>query len=204
MTDWQNKVFGKQPPRRPLQPQKTSPRRGFPYRYLLIPAIIFILYLFGDYFWRERRWRFIVVHHTAGTTGNLDYIRELHMRKNGWPDIAYHFLINNGSMNTSIGQIQVSGLWEKRSLNYSTKISYVNYLGIAVALVGNFEEHKVHPLQHEALINLLTNLSIQYNVPPEKIIGHNELQNTQCPGKHLNMNEVRRDVARAVERKRGE
>ncbi len=104
-------------------------------------------------------------------------------------------------MNTSIGQIEVSGLWEKRTLNYSTRISYVNYLGIAVALVGNFENHDVHPLQYEALIQLLTNLSMRYNIPPERIVGHGELQNTQCPGKHLDMSKVRADVAASIKRK---
>ena len=184
-------------------PPAPPPRKRRPYlKYILLAAALFLLYLLGDYMWREMRWRFIVVHHTAGDSGNMEYYRALHKKKHGWPDIAYHFLINNGSMNTSIGQIEVSGLWEKRTLNYSTRISYVNYLGIAVALVGNFENHDVHPLQYEALIKLLTNLSMRYSIPPERIIGHGELQNTQCPGKHLDMSRVRRDVAHAIEKNR--
>ncbi|MBI39281.1 MAG: hypothetical protein CMF59_06755 [Leptospiraceae bacterium] len=184
-------------------PSEPSQRKRRPYlKFLLIAGAIFLLYLLGDYMWREMRWRFIVVHHTAGDSGNLEYYRALHKKKHGWPDIAYHFLINNGSMNTSIGQIEVSGLWEQRTLNYSTKISYVNYLGIAVALVGNFENHDVHPLQYEALIQLLANLSMRYSIPPERIVGHGELQNTQCPGKHLDMSRVRKDVAAAIQRKR--
>ncbi|MBU45448.1 MAG: hypothetical protein CMN76_19710 [Spirochaetaceae bacterium] len=187
----------------PVSPSLPVKRRPY-LKYLLIGAAFFLLYLLGDYMWREMRWRFIVVHHTAADSGNMEYYRTLHKKKHGWPDIAYHFLINNGSMNTSIGQIEVSGLWEKRTLNYSTKISYVNYLGIAVALVGNFENHDVHPLQYEALIQLLANLSLRYSIPPERIVGHGELQNTQCPGKHLDMSKVRADVARAIQRKRAE
>lgn len=170
-------------------------------KFLVLGISLFFLYLLGDYMWREMRWRFIVVHHTAGDSGNMEYYRALHRKKHGWPDIAYHFLINNGSMNTSIGQIEVSGLWEQRSLNYSTKISYVNHFGIAVALVGNFEAHDVHPIQYEALINLLTNLAMRYNIPPERIVGHGELQNTQCPGKHLEMQKVRADVASAIKKR---
>lgn len=182
----------------PIPPESSTAGNRHWLRYLLIVIALLFLYLLGDYMWREMRWRFIVVHHTASDVGNMEYYRALHMKKHGWPDIAYHFLIDNGSMNTSIGQIEVSSLWENRTLNYSTQVSYVNYLGIAVALVGNFDKHDVHPLQYEALIHLLVNLSMRYHIPPERIVGHGEIQATHCPGTHLDMAKVRADVARAI------
>ena len=163
---------------------------------LVLVTVSVFFWLYGRYWWQEKRWRYIVIHHTASDTGNLEYYREMH-RKRGWPDIAYHFLINNGSLNTAMGQIQQSSLWEKRDINYSSRVSWVNYFGIAIGLVGNFEKHRVPPLQKEALINLAAGLAERYDIPPERIIGHREIQNTACPGRFVNLNEVR-EAVRAV------
>ncbi|MCR9141221.1 MAG: N-acetylmuramoyl-L-alanine amidase [bacterium] len=159
----------------------------------LLLAIVLIAAA-GDYWWKEMRWRYILIHHTASDIGNLDYYKKFHVEQRGWSDIAYHFIVNNGSMNTTIGQIEESDLWKSRKANLSTRNWYANYFGIAVVLVGNFERHKPAPLQQEALITLLTNLATRYDIPPERIVGHREVQNTACPGKHLNMNEIRAAV----------
>lgn len=172
--------------------------RGLILLIILIGVSGIFLYAGGRYFWREMRWRYIVVHHTASDVGDLDYYRKLHMEERGWPDIAYHFLINNGSYNTAVGQVEVSNLWKRRSHHYSTRKTYLNYFGIAVVLVGNFEKHDVPALQRESLIQLLYRLAKDYNIPPEHIVGHREVWNTACPGKHLNMIQVRRDVARLL------
>lgn len=164
-----------------------------------LSVILFLtLALTARYYWGEWRWRYIIVHHTASDFGNLDYYRKIHMEERGWPDIAYHFLINNGSSNTSVGQVETSKLWEERSHHYSTQVSWINYFGIAVVLVGNFDAHDIPPLQRESLINLLARLAKKYEIPVNRIVGHREVWNTKCPGKHLNMIEVRKDVARIL------
>ncbi len=190
-------------PGRPFRGKKRGGgfRRHLTYGNLALLLLVVALVLFARYYWREMRWRYIVIHHTASDIGNMDYYRRLHMEEHGWPDIAYHFLINNGSYNSSVGQVEESSLWRRRSLHYSTKVSYINYLGIAIVLVGNFEEHDVPPLQREALINLVTRLAREYDIPPERIVGHREIWATACPGKHLHMIEVRRDVRRNLEAK---
>ncbi len=161
----------------------------------LATIILLMVLLFGgNYWWKEMRWRYILIHHTASDIGNLDYYKKFHVEQRGWSDIAYHFIVNNGSMNTTIGQIEESDLWKARKANLSTRNWYANYFGIAVVLVGNFERHKPPPLQQEALIKLLTNLARKYDIPPERIVGHREVQNTACPGKYLNMNELRAAV----------
>ncbi len=165
-------------------------------------VFVFAVFLTGRWLWQEKRWRYIIVHHTASDIGNLEYFRRLHMEERGWSDIAYHFVINNGTANTAMGQIEESSLWKNRMPHFSTRITYLNFFGIAVVLVGNFEKHEVPSLQREALINLLVNLSEKYNIPPERIAGHREISPTACPGKFLNMAEVRDDVARALERKK--
>ncbi|MCB1323697.1 MAG: N-acetylmuramoyl-L-alanine amidase [Spirochaetales bacterium] len=161
-------------------------------RHILIGLLaLLLLSLFARYWWREMRWRWIVVHHTASDIGNMEYYRRLHMEERGWSDIAYHFIINNGTHNTAVGQVEESNLWHDRSGNFSTRNWYVNTFGIAIVLVGNFEEHDVPPVQKEALVKLIAVLADRYNIPVERIIGHREMQNTRCPGRHLNMAEIR-------------
>lgn len=146
------------------------------------------------WWWQERRWNWIVIHHTASDYGNLAYFRDMHQRERGWKDIAYHFLVNNGTAGTTAGQIEESDLWKRREGNYSTKVSQANQFGIAIVLVGNFEKHRVNPRQMEALLNLVLRLKREYNIPLNHIVGHRELWQTACPGKHLNMAELRERI----------
>lgn len=162
----------------------------------IILLTLVVLYLAGDYYWRELRWRYIVIHHTASDIGDMEFYKRFHMEERGWSNIAYHFVINNGWKDTTVGQVEESELWRERRPNLSTREWYANYFGIAVVLVGNIEAHEPPPLQKEALITLLTNLARDYGIPPERIIGHREIQNTACPGKHLNMVEIRKQVAK--------
>ena len=160
------------------------------WQVLTVLLIITILFgIFCYYWWRELRWKYIVIHHTASDTGDMEFYRKQHARK--WGDLAYHIIINNGSNNTTPGQIEYSPRWKKRQHHFSTKKSYLNYFGIAIALVGNFEKHAISPLQKEALLQLLLVLSKRYSIRPENVIGHREIQNTKCPGAHVSMKEIR-------------
>ncbi|MCS7204161.1 MAG: N-acetylmuramoyl-L-alanine amidase [Leptospiraceae bacterium] len=158
----------------------------------------FLIFVFAfwllKYLWEEKRWRYIVIHHSASDIGNLEYYKKLHQEEKGWDNIAYHFVINNGSMGTIPGQIEESELWKKRKSGYSTKNWLVNTFGISIVIVGNLEEHPPLPQQYEALLNLVFQLSKKYDIPPERIFGHREIQNTKCPGKHINMAKLRKEI----------
>jgi len=168
------------------------PGRKWRLRYFLLGFLALILgYYAIDYYWREKRWRWIIVHHTAADRGNMEYYRELHQKERGWPDIAYHILINNGSYNTMPGQIEVSQAWLERSHHYSTKRTMFNYFGIAVALVGNFSRYPIPGLQKEALVELLARLATDHGVAVENIVGHGEVWTTECPGNRVDMQEIR-------------
>ncbi|MBX7059050.1 MAG: N-acetylmuramoyl-L-alanine amidase [Leptospirales bacterium] len=147
------------------------------------------------YYWRELRFRYIVVHHTVGVSGNLAYFRRIHMEERHWSDIAYHFVVNNGTYNTSMGEIEESNLWKERAPNHSTRIWYMNYFGIAVVMVGNFDRRPPPARQLDAAVGLLARLAREYDIPPDRIVGHREVQQTGCPGKYVDMVELRRLVA---------
>lgn len=188
------------PQRNPL---KTNPQMssGQPRSYRILKIIllgllaIFIFYQSGRYIWREYRWRWIVIHHQGSDTGDLASIQRYHREQRGWSDAAYHFVINNGSRGTVPGQIEESDRWKKRINAGSTKRGLVNRMSIAIVLVGNFQKHPPSPQQKEKLIKLLTRLSREYSIPPERIRGHGEVDNTECPGRYLDLNEIRSRVA---------
>lgn len=163
-------------------------------KILISLLIILVLFFFIRYLWKEKRWRYIVIHHTASDYGNLEYYKKLHQEEKGWEDIAYHFIINNGTFQTIPGQIEESDLWKKKKSGYSTKNWLVNNFGIAIVIVGNLEEHPPLPQQYESLLNLILLLAKKYNIPPERIFGHREIQNTKCPGKYLNMAKIRKEI----------
>lgn len=167
-------------------------------KWFIIFLTLLVVGIFSRYWWKEKRWRYIIVHHTASDLGNLEYYRRIHQQERGWDDIAYHFVINNGSFQTIPGQIEESNLWKERRRGYSTSNKWVNTFAIAIVIVGNLNNHPPLPQQYESLINLLVQLSKQYNIPPERIIGHREIQNTECPGKYLNMAKVRLDVKKKL------
>ncbi len=159
---------------------------------LLLGTIVIIIFL--NYLWKEKRWRYIIIHHTASDIGNLEYYKKLHQEERGWDDVGYHFIINNGTYGTIPGQIEESDLWKKRKSGYSTKNWLVNNFGIAIVIVGNLENHPPLPQQYESLLNLVLKLSIKYNIPTERIFGHREIQNTKCPGKYLNLAKLRLEL----------
>ncbi len=172
------------------------------YKFFKIILFFIFIYFLTLYIWNEKRWRYIVIHHTASDFGNLEYYTQLHQKERGWNNIAYHFVINNGTFNTVPGQIEESELWKERRIGFSTKNWLINYFGIAIVIVGNLENHPPNPQQYEALINLLIQLIQKYKIVPERIMGHREIQNTKCPGKYLNMAKLRLEVRNRLESKK--
>ena len=59
-----------------------------------------LLGLFGlaAMYW-PNRWKYIVVHHSAGSFGNIDFLQKVHRERTKDPihAIAYHYIIGNGN-----------------------------------------------------------------------------------------------------------
>ena len=152
------------------------------------------LYLLYDMFFTGSRWVYIVIHHTASKKGNLTYFRQIHMTQKGWPDIAYHFVIDNGTMNTQMGAVEISNLWRRNHRNFGTNDSKHNAQSIAIALIGNFEKTQVPHEQWHSLVGLTLKLAYEHKIPIENIIGHREVSNSVCPGKYLSIKMLQQDV----------
>ncbi len=144
-------------------------------------------------------WKYIVIHHTAAAKGNLETIRKLHIEEKNFPDIAYHFVINNGTVGRQMGQVEESELWRTKSANYSTMSSEMNAKSIAIVLVGNFEKSKPPILQFSALVDLTARLALRYEIPASRIIGHKDVSSTVCPGKFMPLKELRNQVKQRLQ-----
>jgi hypothetical protein len=140
--------------------------------------------------WRvkgERRWRYIVIHHSAtGEGGAVSFHRE-HAKK--WQNgLGYHFVIGNGT-HTSDGQIEVGTRWKRQGQGidgaHAGNKRYNKY-GIGICLVGSFNNGgRPSAQQLEALRTLCQTLMERYGIPKSQIFPHKEVRkgHTDCPGK---------------------
>jgi len=122
----------------------------------------------------------IVIHHSHNDNHTLESIKKLHVEKNCWEGIGYHWII-----------FQDGKLQPARSEKFQgAHVKGHNEDSIGICLNGNLDEHPPTSEQMKTLIQFLK----QKNISPENILGHNELSGTSttCPGKFMNMNEIRK------------
>lgn len=139
-----------------------------------------------------RPWKWIVIHHSATSTGSAAMFDRMH-REKGWDELGYHFVIGNGTL-TGDGQVEVGPRWpiQKHGAHAKTPDNRFNDFGIGICLVGNFEETHPTPAQMRSLAKLVSYLMRTYNIPPSCVIGHRDTKPTECPGRNLNILLVRR------------
>jgi N-acetylmuramoyl-L-alanine amidase len=142
----------------------------------------------GAVYW-PRRWKYIVVHHSAGGFATIDFLQQVHReRQSGDPidAIPYHFVIGNGN---GLGMGEIASDWRQDydiwGAHLSGNNSKRNFLGLGICLVGNFQESTVPPAQFEALVTLTKSLMTRYDIPHENVTGHGLIdgESTKCPGR---------------------
>jgi N-acetyl-anhydromuramyl-L-alanine amidase AmpD len=124
-------------------------------------------------------WKYIIVHHTGAEEKNTEQIRRYH-KSLGWRDIGYHYVIERdgrlvpGRSDSLPGAHCVAGK--------------MNYQGLGVALIGNFECRSPYSGQLETLETLLLYLMFKYQIPVVNVMGHGTVHGaaTKCPGKLFN------------------
>ena len=62
----------------------------------------------------NKKWKYIVVHHTATDIGNANMVNQWHQRRGFENGLGYHFLIDNGTAGKADGQIEISPRWVKQ------------------------------------------------------------------------------------------
>ena len=121
----------------------------------------------------------IVIHHSDG--GNdVDFSAEdIHrMHQNlGWAGAGYHFIIRkDGTVEDARPEWAVGAHVEGH-----------NYYTLGICFSGDFEFAYPSPAQIAACVELIRDLSRDYDIPIDRdhILGHRELCDTDCPGQNL-------------------
>ena len=142
------------------------------------------------------RWEYIVIHHSATDAGSARLFDRHHRTARGFRAMGYHFVVGNGTDNAFDGEIQTGLRWRRQWDGAHTQ-GHMNYVGIGICLVGNFENTRPTPRQMEALIRLTAHLAYKYGVPLENIRGHRDFasNHTRCPGRNFPWEYFRRELA---------
>lgn len=135
----------------------------------------------GDF--REHTIDRLTVHHTArrltdnrAAPAAIRGHQRFHQGERGWPDIAYHFIID-----------LEGNVYECRRLSApgDTATNYDPTGHFLVCCEGNFNEQPLPAAQWEALIGVLAWAAARYETSPDTIRGHRDLAATSCPGDNL-------------------
>lgn len=142
-----------------------------------------------------RDWRYIVLHHTASSSGSIESIHEAHLGR-GWDGIGYHFVIGNGN-GMGDGEIQPTYRWRGQIHGAHAKSpgNEYNEHGIGICLVGNFEESTPSAAQLASVKRLVGVLKHEYRLTDGQVVAHRDVKATACPGKNFPIGEISRSPA---------
>ncbi len=134
-----------------------------------------------------RDWRSIVVHHSATTGGSVAAIDAVHRRQRDsagkpWLGIGYHFVVGNGH-SMGDGEIEPTFRWQQQLPGAHAGNREQNEHGIGICLIGNFDEAPPTEKQLAALGDLLRTLTARYSIPRARVLRHQDVHATQCPGR---------------------
>ena len=177
---------------RPVVPPKkqapavTAARRDFPVSWYPRKAV-------------EKKWKAIVIHHSAVGSGNMRSIDSAH-KHNGWDGVGYDFVIGNGRGSGS-GQVEVTYRWRNQKVGAHCKSTnnWANIDGVGICLIGDFTKTVPTGGQMQSLAKLVSFLQLRYRIPDSYIYGHDDTPNhttaTLCPGPKFPWGTFRRMVA---------
>lgn len=174
MTRVMNSRFGRSTPQEPPLEQK-APEKSSPNPWK--PKV------------KERRWKYIVLHHTATSQGSVASIHRAHSQRldsrgKPWRGIGYHFVIGNGH-GMEDGRIEQTFRWVDQIEGAHAGNANYNNWGIGICLVGNFDKTKPTPRQLDALTTLLIALKENYGIDSKHVLAHKTVKSTHCPGRYF-------------------
>jgi LysM repeat protein len=142
---------------------------------------------------KRGRWKNIVFHHSATSSGNVkgmdEYHRETRHMENG---LAYHFVIGNGK-GMPDGQIVAGGRWDKQLAGGHLASESLNRISLGICLVGNFEASSPTSAQLTSLAALTNYLTGRCRLPLSAVKTHQQINTvyTACPGRKFPVNSVK-------------
>ncbi|HAV63072.1 MAG TPA: hypothetical protein DCY13_12000 [Verrucomicrobiales bacterium] len=134
---------------------------------------------------RSRRWKNIVIHHSATPNGTLKgmdrYHREERHMQNG---LAYHFVVGNGK-GMKDGEIAAGERWTGQIAGGHLASESLNQVSLGICLVGNFEQAEPTSRQLESLAGLINYLISRCGLSRNAVKTHQQINTvfTRCPGR---------------------
>jgi N-acetyl-anhydromuramyl-L-alanine amidase AmpD len=153
----------------------------------------------GAIYW-PNRWKYIVLHHSAGNYANVDFLQRVHRERQPSDPIdaiPYHYIIGNGN---GMKEGEIASDWRRDYAIWGAHVSNRNMdrnmRGIGICMIGNFEIDPVPEGQYLALLSLTITLMEKHQIPIENISGHGHIkgEQTKCPGKNFPIERFLRDV----------
>lgn len=154
----------------------------------------------GSVFWNQR-WKYIVIHHSAGSYGNIEFLQQVHrdrQPRDPIDAIPYHYIIGNGK---GLGLGAIESDWRQQYGIWGQHVSIANIdhnlRGIGICLIGNFEKHQVPAKQYQSLVRLTKRLMEEHSIGPDNVNGHGFIRGeaTKCPGKLFPMQRFQQDIS---------
>ena len=141
----------------------------------------------------------LVVHCSGTPFGSVAGFRKYHMEFKGLKDIGFNLMIGNG-LGMPDGSIEPG---RDEWVAGAHCIDY-NQISIGICLIGDIDRTPPTQPQTDTLIRTLTDLCIKYHIPAKNILGHRETlsgqaQGKTCPGKLLDMNQIRSLVQKQLQ-----
>jgi hypothetical protein len=141
-----------------------------------------------------RDWQSIVLHHSATEGGSVASIDAVHRQQkdsagNLWLGIGYHFVVGNGQgtgkdgQSMGDGEVQPTFRWQQQLAGAHAGRREQNEHGIGICLIGNFEQAAPTDKQLASLAALLKTLSSRYAIAPARVLRHQDVHATLCPGR---------------------
>lgn len=167
-------------------------------RWILLISI-FVLLIMSAIYW-PKRWNYIVIHHSAGSYGNIKHLQDIHdQRQSKEPihAISYHYIIGNGN-GMENGKVEYD---IRKKLNlwgvHVTRNNWDrNFRGLGICIIGNLDKKEMTAKQYESLIKLTTDLMEKYNIDLEDVGFHKRLpgESTKCPGRLFPYAKFKKDL----------
>lgn len=136
---------------------------------------------------RPGRWKYIVIHHSATTTGSMQSMDHYHRyRRKMENGLAYHFVIGNGRGMPN-GQIAIGGRWRSQIKGGHLASDALNEVAIGICLIGNYETGRPTAEQMRSLYALTGYLMQRTRNSATAVRTHRQINTkpTECPGRNF-------------------
>ena len=134
-----------------------------------------------------RAWTCMVLHHSGTTQGDVASLDATHRRRvdsagKPWLGIGYHFVVGNGQ-GMADGLVEPTFRWRQQLAGAHAGEARTNETGIGICLIGNFQETTPSGRQLAATKSLVAALATHYQIPRGRVLLHQDVRATECPGR---------------------